>query len=122
MRYRLFVLFALVLGSASGVFAQEPAAVATAQTNVVEESKPDLQQRLLPEGTATLLAPASAEATKSADGQPALLAQRRGSGTGLIIAGGALFVAGLLVGGDAGTVLAVTGAAIGAYGLYLYFQ
>jgi hypothetical protein len=36
--------------------------------------------------------------------------------------GGALFVAGLLAGGDAGTLLVVAGAGIGAYGLYLYLR
>jgi hypothetical protein len=120
MRYRLFTLFALILCTAPAAFAQEaPATTATAQS---DEAKPTLQQRLTPETTATLIAPAQADVSREEQpAQPALM-QRRGSGTGLIIAGGALFVAGLLVGGDAGTVLAVTGAAIGAYGLYIYFQ
>jgi hypothetical protein len=118
MRYRLFTLFALILWTAPAAFAQETPATTATQS---DEAKPTLQQRLIPETTATLIAPAQAEASREQPAQPALM-QRRGSGTGLIIAGGALFVAGLLVGGDAGTVLAVTGAAIGAYGLYLYFQ
>jgi hypothetical protein len=40
----------------------------------------------------------------------------------LMIVGGAAFVAGLIIGDDAGTVVMVTGAAIGLYGLYLYLQ
>ena len=46
----------------------------------------------------------------------------RGRSIGLMIAGGALFVAGAIVGGDAGTILMVGGAGIGAYGLYLHFR
>ena len=40
----------------------------------------------------------------------------------LMIVGGAAFVAGLIIGDDAGTVVMVSGAAIGLYGLYLYLQ
>lgn len=118
MRYRTLALLALLLSAAPAAYAQE-AAVQSGE----EKHRPTLQERLVPEGTAQLLAPAPADLLEKAEAQPALMAARpRGTGTGLIIAGGALFVAGLLIGDDAGTVLAVTGAAIGAYGLYLYFQ
>ena len=40
----------------------------------------------------------------------------------LMIVGGAAFVAGLIIGDDAGTIVMVSGAAIGLYGLYLYLQ
>ncbi|HSM37614.1 MAG TPA: hypothetical protein VK837_14530 [Longimicrobiales bacterium] len=40
----------------------------------------------------------------------------------LMIAGAALLVAGLIIGDDAGTFVAVAGAGIGAYGVYLYFE
>ena len=40
----------------------------------------------------------------------------------LMITGGALLVTGLLVGGDADSILIISGAAIGAYGLYLHLQ
>ena len=39
-----------------------------------------------------------------------------------MIVGGAAFVAGLLIGDDAGTIVMVGGAVIGLYGLYLYLQ
>ena len=52
--------------------------------------------------------------------QPAALTRR--DGFGMMIGGGALFVAGLLVGGDAGTIMALAGGGVGAYGLYLYFR
>lgn len=117
MRYRTLFLLALMLGSTSTVYAQ------TAEVSPAEESKPTLQQRLTPETAPALMAPVSDEAVKAADNSTTTTAAMApGSGTGLIIAGGALFIAGLIVGGDAGTVLAVSGAAIGAYGLYIYFR
>lgn len=50
---------------------------------------------------------------------------RRGTGdqaTALMIVGGAAFLAGAIINGDAGTIIMVGGAAIGLYGLYLYLQ
>ncbi len=116
-RYRTSALLALLLSAAPAVYAQEAAQLSD------EPQKPLLHQRLMPDNAATLLAPAQAEIQNN-EAQPTMKAAAApsGSGTGLMIAGGALFVAGLIVGGDAGTLLAVTGAAIGAYGLYLYFR
>ncbi len=50
-----------------------------------------------------------------------LVAVRRASsrGSALAIVGGALFVGGLVAGGDAGTLMVLAGAGIGGYGLYL---
>jgi hypothetical protein len=39
-----------------------------------------------------------------------------------MIAGGAAVVAGILVGGSAGTILVLSGAGMGGYGLYLHLQ
>lgn len=44
----------------------------------------------------------------------------RGSGVGLMIFGGAALITGLIIGGNAGTVIAVGGALVGLYGLYVY--
>ncbi|MBA2684791.1 MAG: hypothetical protein H0U66_09895 [Gemmatimonadaceae bacterium] len=44
----------------------------------------------------------------------------RGSGVGLMIFGGAALITGLIVGNNAGTVIAVGGALVGLYGLYVY--
>ncbi len=44
----------------------------------------------------------------------------RGSGVGLMIFGGAALVTGLIIGDNAGTVIAVGGAIVGLYGLYVY--
>jgi len=52
----------------------------------------------------------------------AVLAQDKNkAGLPFMIAGGAAFVAGLIIGGDAGTVVAVAGVGIGVYGIILYF-
>ncbi|MDQ2931283.1 MAG: hypothetical protein M3Y05_10765 [Gemmatimonadota bacterium] len=44
----------------------------------------------------------------------------RGSGVGLMIFGGAALITGLIIGNNAGTVIAVGGALVGLYGLYVY--
>ena len=58
------------------------------------------------------------------ESDPALAAARRpfGFSQTLMIVGGAAFVAGALIGDDAGTVLMVAGAGVGLYGLYLYLR
>lgn len=43
------------------------------------------------------------------------------AGVPYMIAGGILFIAGVLVDGDAGTILLIGGAGIGAYGAFVYF-
>jgi len=52
---------------------------------------------------------------------PALPQARNRAGVPLMVAGGILFVAGAIVSGDAGTILLLGGAGIGAYGAYMYF-
>lgn len=49
-------------------------------------------------------------------------ARRGTSSTALMIVGGAAFLAGAVIGGDAGTVIMIGGAAIGLYGLYIYLN
>jgi hypothetical protein len=46
----------------------------------------------------------------------------RAPGATLMIIGGAAIVAGILVGGDGGTILILGGVGVGAYGVYLYTQ
>jgi hypothetical protein len=45
-----------------------------------------------------------------------------GEARAMMIVGGAAFVAGALIGGDAGTLVMVGGAAVGLYGLYEYLK
>jgi hypothetical protein len=60
----------------------------------------------------------------SGESADALAAARRPFGLSqtLMIVGGAAFVAGAIIGDDAGTVLMVAGAGVGLYGLYLYLH
>ena len=116
---RLTIALAFALATLPGtlqaqsVSEQPPAAQAPA---------PSLRDQLMPTAASAVLT-APAVATKNDAAQPIQpVMQRRGSGRGFMIAGAALFVGGLVMGGDAGTAVAVAGAAIGAYGLYIYFQ
>jgi hypothetical protein len=88
-----------------------------------DEPASSMRDRLMPGvEAATLIAPVIDKTVKTEREviQPAAATNR--AGTPYMIAGAALFVAGLIVEGDAGTFLAVAGAGIGAYGLYLAFR
>jgi hypothetical protein len=77
---------------------------------------------------AALLAPPAVDLPSaddlSADGENTPLAPAgKGSGTGLgfMIGGAAALIGGLLIGGTAGTVVAVGGVGLGVYGAIIYF-
>ena len=61
-----------------------------------------------------------AEREMAADVGAPVAAAQFGRGETLMIVGGAALLAGLIIGDDAGTVIAVGGAIVGLYGLYLY--
>ena len=67
------------------------------------------------------LAPEVENRFATADDAAAVLPPTRAS-KALMLAGAALLVTGLIIGDDAGTLVAVIGAGIGAYGVYLYFE
>lgn len=97
-----------------------------AQT-AAQTEEPTLRDKLMPAGAAVMVtapAPEPAPSEKAADmtaHQPVMANGR--AGIGYMIAGLALFVAGAVIDdGDAGTVLMLAGAGIGAYGLYLHFR
>ena len=93
------------------------------QSRETESTPTSLRDKLLPDGAALrITAPSVAEDSPKVTPVITHVAVRRSAGTPLMIVGGALFVGGLLAGGDAGTLLIVAGAGIGAYGLYLHFQ
>ena len=121
---RIAYSVAFMLCAIPGMLTAQTAVVSQAETIRAENQAPALRDQLMPSGAAlTVTAPAAeatVEATDKAVNQPAF--QRGGSGTGYMIAGAALLVAGLLIEGDAGTLVAVAGAAIGAYGLFLHFR
>ena len=94
------------------------------QPSEPKAAAPSLRDQLMPPPAQLMVtAPVIAESksTQPAVAQPVMA--NGGSGVGYMIAGAALFVAGLLVdNSDAGTVLVLAGAGIGAYGLYLHFR
>jgi hypothetical protein len=47
---------------------------------------------------------------------------RNRRGVPFMIAGGAMFLAGAIIGGDGGTILVLGGIGVGAYGAYVYFR
>jgi hypothetical protein len=55
-------------------------------------------------------------------GPVTVAAARSSNSTALMIVGGAAFLAGAVIGGDAGTIIMIGGAAVGLYGLYIYLQ
>lgn len=68
-------------------------------------------------------APTFADPAKSAGvayPEPAVAAKNKETGLTLMIVGGAAFVGGLIIGDTGGTILAVGGIAVAAYGVYLY--
>lgn len=67
------------------------------------------------------LAPEVENRFAAADDAAILRPPTRGS-KALMLAGATLLVTGLIIGDDSGTLVAVIGAGIGAYGVYLYFQ
>jgi hypothetical protein len=94
----------------STVVAQEAPAPAAVEPAVEAPSGPSLQSSELSPRLSSVT-PMDANVMR----RPA-----RGSGVGLMILGGAALVTGLIIGDDAGTVIAVGGAIIGLYGLYVY--
>jgi len=82
------------------------------------------QTELRAAATLHLASQATAEVEMPRASADAALAARpfssRAPGATMMIVGGAAIVAGILVGGDGGTVLILGGVAVGAYGVYLY--
>ena len=117
---RLTLAMAFALAALPGMLQAQSAPEQNTPTQTAAETR-SLRDQLMPAGNAAAVT-APAVATEKSEYQPNQPVMARGSGTGYMIAGAALFIGGLLIGGDAGTAVAVAGAAIGAYGLYIYFQ
>lgn len=92
-----------------------PATVVTASVDAPTTAGPTID-----DATVGIKHTAAQTATTPTNATPAV---RRGDQpTALMIVGGAAFLAGAIIGGDAGTIIMVGGAAVGLYGLYLYLQ
>ena len=101
-------------------------AVSFAPTGGVAQSAsgPSAGDRVAPVGPRAEAARFGVEAAEVAAEEPAAALQRRSVGEpmALMVVGGAALLAGLIIGGDVGTVFAVGGAIIGLYGLYQYLR
>ena len=126
-----FVLVALIalLGTAAPVRAQSRTAAPIARVSFAPTPRAaataESRTPVGPTVAAEAVAARPAAAARNAD-ESALAPMRRRAAFSqaqtLMIVGGAAFVAGALIGDDAGTVVMVGGAAVGLYGLYLYLQ
>jgi hypothetical protein len=101
-------------------------AVAVAPTGGVAQSAsgPSVGDRAAVTGPRSESARFGVASAEVAAEEPAAAQQRRplGEPMAMMVVGGAALIAGLIIGGDAGTVLAVGGAIIGLYGLYQYLR
>lgn len=115
----LFALIALVPAtSASGQTADVKSVVSNAASAV-----DGLSARQVGISRAALVEHTRQVEAAPAGATDALAQARRGRrGMPLMVVGGAAFLAGLIIGDAAGTAIAVGGAAIGLYGLYLWAQ
>jgi len=109
-RLLAFVLFTAVIAPAA----------AGAQERAVDHNAPAAGPRV--ELTATAMR--ATTASVSHDEALAAAARRQGMGQpmALMIVGGAALLAGVIIGGDAGTLIAIGGVVCGLIGLYQYLQ
>ena len=115
VRTHLAALVALVLlAPGAGAQAIGPAEVAPREPSAAAPAIPSRD-------AASVAVRASVGMETGAPAAPAAAAAL-GRGETLMIVGGAALLAGLIIGDDAGTVIAVGGAVVGLYGLYLYLQ
>lgn len=97
------------------------------QSFAVESAATVETPALVPDaGTVELLAPMQLTQPRTDEIVAPVLLQpqartRNRAGVPLMVAGGAAFVAGIIAGGDAGTILMLGGAGVGAWGAYVYF-
>ena len=110
-RSRAVLIVALVAGIAPALRAQD---VTPAPTHAAVASGP-ARAATATAVRAQLPALSREEALRTAGAQGTL-----GRGEVLMIVGGAALLTGLIIGDDAGTLIAVGGAVVGLYGLYLW--
>ena len=117
----------LVLGTALPAQAQQALAPRTPPVDIASPAQTppaDTATRTAAGPTTTAASVAVRNAT-SAELRVTNAAPRRagyGQPVALMVVGGAALLAGLIIGDDAGTVIAVGGALVGLYGLYEFLQ
>jgi hypothetical protein len=119
-----FAGLALLLLATEAGAQQEKKTLSSTEQSSTPPATPSLVERMTPAPVPPNLQPRWSDETRTtSEEQPLQPAPPpRGNSVALMIAGGALFLAGILTDGDAGAVLMVGGAVVGAYGLYLYFR
>lgn len=128
-----WLLFVLVLVAAPAVLSAQQAPEGGRASSSAEGGAwaSTVAQALSPASARTSLVPPTrwplgdtASRLEAQEEAPMAVAQvraRNRKGVPLMIGGGVLFVAGAMIGGDAGTLLMVGGAGAGAWGAYVYF-
>ena len=117
--FRVALVAALVAGSAQTIQAQQALAPRMPKADVAAPA-PRAAGPTTDAAAVAVRQPVSKE-TRAAN---AMMQRRKGYGQpiALMVVGGAALLTGLIIGDDAGTVIAVSGAVIGLYGLYQYLQ
>lgn len=111
-------LFLAALMAAPAAHAQALSASFAAEARPAAPAGPTFQSARV-----GVSAPVAVNATYTIDAN-VLAPEHRGMGksVALMIVGGAALVTGAIIGGGPGAIVAVAGAAVGLYGLYLYLQ
>jgi len=117
--FRVALVAALVAGSARAGQAQQALAPRTPPPDVAVPAT-----RAAGPTTEAAAVAVRRPGTQEARMANAMMQRRKGYGQpiALMVVGGAALLTGLIIGDDAGTVIAVSGAVVGLYGLYQYLQ
>ncbi|MFL5574501.1 MAG: hypothetical protein ACJ79S_00800 [Gemmatimonadaceae bacterium] len=107
--------------SAAPVAAPAAAAEPQAPTGGPTLAAASVAVRAVADDRPALSARSEASAAAPLNALPAARSTRTQS-KALMIVGGAAFVAGAIIGDDAGTIIMIAGAGVGLYGLYQYLQ
>jgi hypothetical protein len=127
---RIVLAAGLVLAAAAPAQAQQALAPSTPPVDVAAPSRsqpaPAPAQTAAPSQVGPTMDAASTAVRQPASTEAPAPFQARRAGYGqpvaLMVVGGAALLAGLIIGGGAGTAIAVGGAVVGLYGLYEFLQ
>lgn len=119
LAFRVALVAALVAGSARSGQAQQALAPRTPPPDVAAPAT-----RTAGPTTDAAVVAVRRPVTREARTANTMVQRRKGYGQpiALMVVGGAALLTGLIIGDDAGTVIAVGGAVVGLYGLYQYLQ
>ena len=118
LAFRVALVAGLVAGSAQSAQAQQALAPSAPKADVAAPA-PRATGPTLDAAAVGVRQPVSEARTADA-----MMQRRKGYGQpiALMVVGGAAVLTGLIIGGGAGTAIAVGGAVVGLYGLYEYLQ